>query len=158
MKLKDIIGYVIIIIVVVLVRSFIATPIKVNGDSMYPTLEDGDLMILKKYEKKDIDRFDIIVVDIKDDKIIKRVIGLPEEDVEFRDGKLYINDELVDENYSDDITRDFKDYCGKDEYFVMGDNRDESMDSRMIGCISIDSIMGKTDYVLYPFNKWGKVY
>ena len=155
MKKNDIISYVIIILVVVLIRTFIATPIKVNGDSMNNTLKDGYLMILKKFDKK-IERFDIVVVKYKSDKIIKRVIGMPGEDVKYEDGKLYINDEEIKNEYNNN-TKDFKYYCGKDEYFVMGDNRGNSLDSRIIGCVKRSDIMGSTDFIIFPFNKFGHV-
>ena len=156
MKKNDIISYAIIIIVVVLVRTFIATPIKVNGDSMNNTLKDGYLMILKKFDKQ-IKREDIVVIKYKSDKIIKRVIGLPEEDVKYEEGILYINDVKTDDVHANGETKDFKYYCGKDEYFVMGDNRGNSLDSRIIGCIKKDDIMGTTDFILFPFNKFGTV-
>lgn len=155
MKKNDIISYVIIILVVVLIRTFIATPIKVNGDSMNNTLKDGYLMILKKFDKK-IERFDIVVVKYKSDKIIKRVIGMPGEDVKYENGKLYINNEEVKDEHSNN-TKDFKYYCGKDEYFVMGDNRSNSLDSRIIGCVKRSNIMGSTDFIIFPFNKFGSV-
>ncbi len=155
-KIKEIMSYVIIILVVVLIRTFIVTPIRVNGTSMVPTLEDGYFMILKKYDKK-FERNDIVVVKTKDDKIIKRIVGLPKEDIEYKDNELYINDEKIDSIELDGYTSDFKDYCMEDEYFVLGDNREDSIDSRIIGCVNKKDILGKTNFVIFPFNKWGKV-
>lgn len=157
MKYKEIIGYVLIILVVILVRTFIVTPIRVNGNSMNDTLKNGNLMILKKYEKNKIDRFDIVVVKARDEKIIKRVIGLPKEDIEYKADTLYINGKEVEENFGKGVTSDFKDYCAEDEYFVMGDNRNNSVDSRMIGCVNKDQIMGTTNFVFFPFSKFGSV-
>ncbi len=157
MKFKEILSYVIIILVVVLIRTFIVTPIKVNGDSMYPTLEDGDLMILTKYERNDIDRFDIVVIDIGDEKIIKRVIGLPKEDVAYKNGKLSINGKIIKNEFGFGETSDFEDYCTSEEYFVLGDNREVSKDSRAVGCISKDKILGTTKFVFFPFTKVGSV-
>lgn len=156
MKKNDVISYAIIILVVVLIRSFVATPIKVNGDSMNNTLKDGYLMILKKFDKK-IERGDIVVVKYGDEKIIKRVIGLPKEDVKYENGILYINDIETKDEKAHGKTKDFKYYCGDDEYFVMGDNRENSLDSRIIGCIKKEKIMGTTDFILFPFNKFGIV-
>lgn len=155
-KFKEYIGYVIIIVVVILVRSFVATPIKVNGGSMLDTLEDGNLMILKKYDKN-IERNDIVVVKTGKEKIIKRVIGLPKEDIEYKENKLYINGELLDSEFGKGYTSDFVDYCREDEYFVLGDNREDSIDSRIIGCVKKEQILGKTNFVIFPFNKWGAV-
>ena len=157
MKYKEIIGYVLIILIVILVRSFIVTPIRVNGNSMNDTLKNGNLMILKKYEKNKIDRSDIVVVKARDEKIIKRVIGLPKEDIEYKADTLYINGKEVEENFGKGVTSDFKDYCAEDEYFVMGDNRNNSVDSRMIGCVNKDQIMGTTNFVFFPFSKFGSV-
>ena len=157
MKYKEIIGYVLIILIVILVRTFIVTTIRVNGNSMNDTLKNGNLMILKKYEKNKIDRFDIVVVKARDEKIIKRVIGLPKEDIEYKADTLYINGKEVEENFGKGVTSDFKDYCAEDEYFVMGDNRNNSVDSRMIGCVNKDQIMGTTNFVFFPFSKFGSV-
>lgn len=157
MKLKEIISYAIIILLVVLIRTFVVTPIRVNGDSMEDTLEDGYLMILKRYEKNSINRFDIVVVNLDGDKLIKRVIGLPKEDIAYKDNKLYINEEYVEDNYGYGKTKDFKDYCKEDEFFVLGDNRENSKDSRVFGCVSSKDILGTTNFVFFPFNKIGYV-
>lgn len=157
MKAKEIISYIVIILLVILIRTFVVTPIRVNGDSMNDTLKDGYLMILKKYEKNSIDRFDIVVIDEDGEKLIKRVIGLPEEDIRYESGKLYINDNLVENSYGYGETKNFKDYCGKDEYFVLGDNRSNSKDSRIFGCVKSKNILGTTNFVFYPFDRIGKV-
>lgn len=155
-KVKEIMSYVLIILIVIGIRTFVVTPIKVNGSSMNDTLKDGDFMILKKYDKK-YSRYDVVVVDNDGDKIIKRIVGMPEEDIEYKDNKLYINGSEVKENYGKGYTSDFVDYCTEDEYFVLGDNREESKDSRIIGCVNKKDIIGKTDFVVFPFNKWGRV-
>lgn len=155
--IKEIGVYVIIILAVVLVRTFIITPIRVNGTSMYPTLDNKDYMILKKYAKNDLERFDIVVIKTQSDRIIKRVIGLPKEDIEYRENELYINGNKLENPYGDGYTNDFTDYCREDEYFVLGDNREDSIDSRKLGCIKKEDIMGKTNFIVLPFRKWGKV-
>lgn len=155
-KIKEYSIYVAIILAVILIRTFIVTPIRVNGTSMYPTLDSGNFMILKKYDK-DIERFDIVVITRGKEKLIKRVIGLPKEDVEYRDNELYINDEKIEESYGDGDTSNFVDYCAKDEYYVLGDNREDSTDSRVFGCVKREDILGTTNFVVFPFNKWGKV-
>lgn len=157
MNKKDLITYALIIIFVILLRTFIATPIRVNGDSMNATLFNGEIMLLTKFNKNVLDRFDIIVFDNEGEKYIKRIIGLPKEDVEYKNGILYINGKETEENFGYGETNDFKDYCAKDEYFVLGDNRGNSEDSRMLGCISKDKIEGKTNFVFFPFSKFGKV-
>lgn len=164
--LKDIFPYVLIIILVVLIRTFIVTPAQVDGSSMKPTLSDNNLVILNKldYRLNDIKRFDVVVVDIKTEKIIKRVIGLPGDTVSYKNKTLYINGKKVEENFTHtNDTRDFKlgdigyQKIPGDKYFVVGDNRNNSMDSRMIGLVDKDQILGSVSFRFFPFNKIGKV-
>lgn len=157
---KEYIPYVIIIIVVVLIRTFIATPVLVNGSSMYPTLKNNELLILKKYDSS-YSRYDIVVLDYKNEKLIKRVIGLPGEIVEYKDGILYIDGKETEDDFSS-ITIDFKSSelvkgtIPEGYYLVMGDNRKNSIDSRTIGLISEDDINGVTNFSLWPFGTFGK--
>lgn len=160
---KDLWIYIVIIIVVILLKIFIVAPIKVNGTSMIDTLEDKDIMILDKisYRFKDIKRFDIVVVDDKEELIIKRVIGLPGEYIEYKDNKLYVNGKYVKENFN---RKEMEDYSieelgetkvPEDTYFVLGDNRPNSKDSRIIGFIPKKQILGKTSLTIFPFNRFG---
>lgn len=158
-----VIPYIIIIISVVLIRSFIITPIQVDGLSMYPTLTDKEILILKKYSKT-YNRFDVIVFDYDGKKLIKRIIGLPGDTVEYKNNKLYINGKYIKENFLDSYTEtyDFKlESIGyksvpSDAYFVMGDNRTNSTDSRIIGPISKDTIDGIANFTIYPITRFGK--
>lgn len=157
---KEYLPYVIAIIIVILVKTFIISPIIVNGTSMDSTLKNGDLMILNKIEylTSDIERFDIVVIKHDDKHIIKRVIGMPGDTVACVDNVLYINDEVVNEPYLDEgtITTDF--YVAKipeDKYFVLGDNRRVSLDSRSIGLINKSDIEGHATITLFPFNRFG---
>lgn len=158
-KVKEIVGYVIVIIIVLLVKQFIITPIRVNQSSMNNTLYDKDIMILDKisYRFSDIKRFEIVVIKKDKEYLIKRVIGLPGETVEYKDNKLYINDKVVEENFNHKDTNDFKleGVIPDNYYFVVGDNRTNSLDSRIIGLIDKKDILGKTNLVLYPFNHFG---
>ena len=97
--IKEIIPYIVIVLVVVLIRTFIITPVRVDGDSMKNTLKNGDILLL--YKLGSINRLDIIVLDEEKDneKIIKRVIGLPGETVAIKKGKIYINDKVIDDEY-----------------------------------------------------------
>ena len=159
--LKELIPYIVIVIVVVLIRTFIVTPVLVNGSSMYPTLKDNELLILKKYDSS-YNRYDIVVLDYKDEKLIKRVIGLPGETVEYEDGILYINGKEAEDEFAS-VTSDFKSSeliagtIPEGYYLVMGDNRNDSVDSRMIGLISKDDINGVTNFSLWPFGTFGKI-
>ena len=153
---KEIYPYLIIIIVVVLFRTFIMSPIRVNGPSMDTTLKDGQLMILNKLGK--VERGKIVVVDIPGDIIIKRVIALPGDSIYALDGKVYVNDEEIKEDYILNETSDFeKVFLKKDEYFVMGDNREVSLDSRSIGPVKKSQIKGTTKFRFFPFTKFGIV-
>ncbi len=153
--------YVYIIIVVVLIRTFLVTPAIVEGNSMNDNLKNNDLVIINKltYRINDINRFDVVVVknDADKDKIIKRVIGLPNETIIYRNNKLYINNEEVKVDIVFKDTDDFE-YTTKDnEYFVMGDNRPVSKDSRYLGAFKREKIVGKVSIRLFPFNKFGFV-
>lgn len=157
--MKDLIIYGSIIIGIVLIRTFIITPVRVNGLSMYNTLNNGEIMLLNKihYKFNDIKRFDIVVVKTDDDKIIKRIIGLPGETVKVENDKLYIDGKEVKDPYAYENTSDFSinGKLPKDCYFVMGDNRNNSADSRMIGCVDKKQIKGKTKLVIFPFKSIG---
>lgn len=159
-KQRDLVPYIIILVVIVLLRTYIITPIIVNGSSMDPTLKDNDIMILNKigYKFFDIKRFDIVVVKESNEKLIKRIIGLPGDKVTIKNNKLYINDKYVEQDFlSKDIEdTDFtSDVIPDNCYFVMGDNRDDSLDSRVLGCFSKDDIIGKASLVIFPFNRSG---
>ena len=157
--LKEYIPYIIIIILVILVKVYVVTPIRVNGPSMNDTLHDKDIMILDEisYRFKSIKRFDIVVIRYKDEYIIKRVIGLPGEVVSCRDNKIYINGKVIEEDFSHKYTNDFDEVLvGDDSYFVLGDNRVNSTDSRIIGTVSKNNIRGKTSLTVYPFSRFGK--
>lgn len=156
--MKEYLPYIIVIILVLLIKRFVVSPIRVNGDSMYSTLKDKDIMILNiiGYRFSDIKRFDIVVVDGKDEYLIKRVIGLPGETIEYKDNKLYVNGKLVKDNYGKNPTKDFKTKIPKGSYFVMGDNRNNSLDSRYFGAFKKNKILGKTNFTVFPFNRFGK--
>ena len=167
--IKEWLPYIVIIIVVILIRTYIVTPVIVRGDSMYSTLEDGEVLFLSKitYRLSDIKRFDIVVVkDLDNDLIIKRVIGLPGDKIEYKEGNLYINDKIIKEDYTDYIMEDFNvdSICEitnlecngiipNDMYLVLGDNRKISADSRVKGLIKKEQILGKTILRIWPLNK-----
>lgn len=167
--IKDIISYVLIILAVVLIRIFIFDPVRVDGPSMDNTLKDGQVLILNKigYKKDKIKRYDIVVADVtingKKERIVKRVIGLPNETIYAKDGKVYVNDKEVDSSFASTMTDDFSIEDNGlvkipgDSYYIMGDNRAVSLDSRTFGPVKEDQIVGKASIVIWPLNKIKKL-
>lgn len=156
----EVLSYVAIIAVVILFKTFVASPIRVNGSSMYKTLHDKDIMILNEmvYYFDDIKRGDIVVVKEKGELLIKRVVALPGETIECRDGVIFINDKKLIESYTSSETKDFeKVLVGDNDYFVLGDNREVSLDSRVYGAYNKKDIKGKANFTIYPFNRFGEV-
>ena len=156
--IKELLPYILIVLIVLMIKLFVVAPIRVNGPSMEDTLYNGDIMILDeiKYRFSSIKRFDIVVVRYEDEYLIKRIVGLPGEKIEYRNNKLYINGKYVKEKFSHAETEDFKSMTiPKNKYFVLGDNRINSTDSRIIGFISKKDIKGTTSLTLYPFDRFG---
>ena len=162
--LWDTIKLVAVILVILFLMIYVVSITQVVGNSMNSTLIDGDVLILSKanYRFFDIKRGDIISLDYEDTKyLIKRVIGLPGDTIEIKDNILYINGEVYEENYLDKGLEypDFSlsdlgyDTIPEDMYLVLGDNRENSLDSREIGLISKDSVNGKIVLRIWPINK-----
>ncbi len=165
----DMSNYVIVIIVVFLITMYVASLQQVVGPSMETTLNDGDVLILSKahYHLFEVKRNDIIAFDDDNGKyLIKRVIGLPGEHIAYKDGVLYINGEGFTESVYEgigDLTADFdlKDLEGnyeiipEDMYLVLGDNRQNSLDSRELGLIAKEDILGKNIMQVWPLNDFG---
>ena len=158
--IKELIPYIIIVLVVVLIRTYIVTPVIVVGDSMVPTLKDNQILLLNKidYRFSEIKRYDIVVIKVAKSEIIKRVIGLPGENIEYRNNTLYIDGHEIETEYNFD-TDDFnlKSICNcdkipKDKYLVLGDNRMVSSDSRIIGLIDKEDILGSTSISIWPIK------
>ena len=158
--IKELIPYIIIVIAVVLVRTFIITPVIVVGDSMVPTLKENQILLLNKldYKLNKIERYDVVVIKTKNGEIIKRIIGLPGEVVEYKNNTLYINGKEEESIYNFD-TEDFTledidkyDKIPQDKYLVLGDNRMVSSDSRIMGLIDKKDIIGSTSISIYPIK------
>lgn len=155
--------YIVVIIVVILIKAFIVSPIRVNGTSMNNTLHDKDIMILNKvnYKLNKIKRFDIVVIETKEELLVKRVIGLPGEKIEYKNNKLYVNDNYIEEKFYHKKTDNYSldqlesKVVPDNYYFVLGDNRTNSVDSRIIGFVSRKKILGNTSLTIFPFNRFG---
>ena len=155
---KEILPYIIVVFAVLLVKTFIFTPVIVNGPSMLNTLHDKDIMILDKIGMRltGIDRFDIVVIQTNHNKIIKRIVGLPGETIEYKGNKLYIDGKELKDSFANGVTYDFeKIEIPEDTYYVLGDNREDSVDSRLLGTISKKDILGHATFIIYPFNRFG---
>ena len=158
-------------LVLAAVITSVVAPTIVSGESMYPTLKNKDYLFINKlsYINKGPKRGDIIVfeTDLVDDEsgknkdLVKRVIGLPGEHIVIRDNQVIINDEILEEEYLDDVYTDgdIDMIISENHIFTMGDNRPNSGDSRQynLGAIDIDNIIGKVVIRLYPFKTIGKV-
>lgn len=162
------------LIIVLILTQFIVRPVRVEGLSMYPTLNDKELGFSNILATKiaSIKRFDVVVIHLKDqDKyIVKRVIGIPGDEVEYKDEVLYVNGEAVEETFLDnphhkayisddrEFMQDFGPIkVGKDQYFVLGDNRPNSIDSRNYGLFTKDMITSKNIFIILPLNKVRRV-
>lgn len=159
-----------VLCVTLLLTTFVGQRTEVEGDSMQSTLMDGDNLIVDKisYRFRDPQRFDIIVFPFQHKEntyFIKRIIGLPGETVQIdEDGNIYINGEVLQENYGKEIIKSAgiaKEpiVLGSDEYFVMGDNRNNSTDSRteIVGNIKREIIIGRAWVRIWPFSSFGRL-
>ena len=172
--LRTILGYILYILVIIgltwMIVTFVGQRTRVSGQSMETTLQDGDNLIVDKisYRFHDPSRYDIIVFPYKYEEntfYIKRIIGLPGEIVQVKDGYTYINGKKLT---SDIYGREVMDEpgiaeepikLGSDEYFVLGDNRNHSQDSRdrYVGVLKRSDLLGRAFIRIYPLNKFGVI-
>ena len=149
--------------------TFIGQRTQVSGNSMNPTLQHKDNLLIDKisYRFNDPKRFDIIVFEYLEEPgthYVKRIIWLPGETIQIKDSLIYVNGEVLEEHFGaeamlmegiakDEIT------LGEDEYFVLGDNRNHSKDSRdeLVGAVKKDQIIGKVWIRIWPLSSFGKV-
>jgi signal peptidase I len=166
--LNTVIYLAIVFVLTFLFITFVMQRTDVSGQSMEPTLMDKDSLLVDKlsYRFKDPKRYDIVIFPYRygnDEFFIKRVIGLPGERVRIDyDGNIYINDELLGDPYGAEVILDpgravEEVTLGEDEFFVMGDNRNHSMDSRdvSVGSINKKDILGRAFIRIYPFDRFG---
>lgn len=160
----DSLKLIIIIIIILFLMLYVVSVTQVVGSSMSPTLKDEEVLILNKFQYRffDIKRGDIVSLDYEDTKyLIKRIIGLPGETVKIVNNQLYINDKIYEEEYlANDLNYDDFSLADlgyskipEDMYLVLGDNRENSLDSREIGLIKKEDINGKISLRIWPLNK-----
>ena len=160
----------IVCVITILFMKFVAQRTDVDGESMMYTLHDKDVLMADKitYRFSDPKRFDIVIFPYPQDPseyFIKRIIGMPGETVQIDyDGNIYINGEILDEHFGAEVIQNPGRAAdpitlGDDEYFVMGDNRNYSMDSRepLVGNIKRSDIIGRTWLRIYPFSTFGVI-
>jgi signal peptidase I len=142
--------------------SLLTARVVVEGPSMRPTLLSGEWIVVSRLSYRLVapQRGDVVVflppTNAQTDDLIKRVIGLPGETVEIRDGGVWINGARLEENYvSGDTYPNKRWQLGEDELFVMGDNRGLSLDSRSFGPISLQEVVGKAWLIYWPPKEWG---
>ena len=171
--IKELAGWLVYIVIVVIIAwgfvTFVAQRTQVSGSSMETTLSDGDQLIVDKisYQFREPERFEIIVFPYQYEAgtyYIKRIIGLPGETVQILDGSVYINGEKLEEHYGNEVMEEAGIAAepvtlGVDEYFVLGDNRNQSEDSRFadMGNVKLEDIEGKVWAVLSPSDHRGLV-
>lgn len=171
--IKELLGWLVFIFIVIAASWFVVTFIgqrtQVSGSSMETTLSHGDQLIVDKisYRFSDPKRYDIVVFPYHYEEntfYIKRIIGMPGETVQIVDGEVYIDGKLLGEHYgnepmenaglaADPIT------LGDDEYFVLGDNRNNSQDSRVsnVGVLHRDELLGRAWIRIWPFSEFGVI-
>lgn len=169
-SLFKVLEYILIVFIIAAIFNILFySPVRVIGNSMNPALDDRDIVIVDKiiYDFFEPERFDLIVFPYKynnNTNYIKRVIGLPGETIEIINNEIYINGSILDESYGINDKTKNPQYpnmkpveLGSDEYFVLGDNRDNSDDSRSdsVGIIKKQDIIGKAIIRIWPFNSIG---
>ena len=171
--IRELFGWIIFIVLVVaasyVVVTFVGQRTQVSGESMETTLADGDHLIVDKisYRFRDPKRYDIVVFPYRyaeNTYYIKRIIGLPGETVQITDGYVYINGTLPDEHYGNAVMNNpglaaEPVTLGPDEYFVLGDNRNNSQDSRSanVGVIHRDELLGRAWIRIWPLDRFGVI-
>jgi signal peptidase I len=154
----------IIIVIVALVIVFLGVPLPVSGSSMVPNFQSGELVVIEKisyFNNKEIRRGDVVAArfpaDPQKTRLIKRVIGLPGELVELKDGQFYIDGQKLSEKYqitggTPPYTEIKQELLKQGEFFLVGDNRPGSSDSRLWGPVQRQDIQGRAAFVLFPIQ------
>lgn len=162
---KDTIKIILCIVVILILIQYVFSITTVVGESMSPTLQDGEVFVLNKFRYRftDIRRGEVISLKYADTKyLIKRVIGLPGDSISIRNNKVYINGEEYIESYLPDhlVYDNFElsslgyEKIPENMYFVLGDNRENSLDSREIGLVYKDDVIGKVSIRFWPITRF----
>lgn len=151
-----------LIIIFGILRSFVFATSQISGNSMDPTLKNGQYIYINKlaYAFDNPKRGDIIIINRPDKRYIKRIIGLPNETIEIKDDQLYINKEPYTQPFltNQRIPNVSSIVIPENSYYVLGDNRKYSKDSSNgLGFVKQENIIGRTDFVIYPFSEWKSI-
>lgn len=153
---------IVLAVIIVIPIMIFCRPTLVIGSSMVPTLDDKNVVVMRS-GSKGLKRGDIIVFDARPFEsryFIKRIIGMPNDKVDIKNGYVYVNGNKVNEYYLKEgtlTTPDKSVVVPKDSLFVLGDNRPVSEDSRYIGMISIKKVKGHAYFRIFPFSKFGTI-
>ncbi|MBG9979524.1 signal peptidase I [Facklamia lactis] len=148
--------FIIVLFLMIIFRLFVFPIYQVDGDSMEPILHHQEKILSTNFSE--LDRFDIVIA--KDKRInklyVKRIIGLPNEVVEYRNNKLFIDDKFVAEDFlsSDSLTEDMTYQLADNQYFIVGDNRNNSRDSRDYGGVDKAQIISEVKLRIWPINEF----
>lgn len=158
--LEVVITIVVAIVVALIVRLFVFEITRVDGPSMLPTLHTDEQILVNKLSYAfggQPQRMDVIICKYEgyDSYFVKRVVGLPGESISIKDGELYINGKVIEDNNKlEKITDDFGPVTVPEGHvFVMGDNRNDSMDSRQVGAIPLDDVVGHAMVIVWPLDE-----
>lgn len=168
------ISVIIALVLYALIRTFLFYPFQVEGSSMYPTMKEGERFILNKTDA--VERFEIVVFPAPDgsgDQYVKRVIGMPGDTISYENNQLFVNEEPIEEEYLAElkaanpnqlVTENFtlESLTGEaevpeDSYFVLGDNRPVSHDSRQFHFIDEEAVEGTAHWRFLPLDEFGRV-
>ena len=161
-KLKDFVHYILAWIIsvtaILIINFYVMFPAIIVGDSMLPTLSSGNVVLVSRLADP-YERFDVVIVEIPDEIIVKRIIGTPGDTVHIRDRRVYINEDELDDIITEHL--DFSGIAtvrvrlGEGEYFVLGDNRSISKDSRNpeVGVVKEEQIIGRAIVSIVPMKR-----
>lgn len=141
--------------IIILFRHFVIDKVVVNGVSMEETYSEGDVLWVRKYDLSDIERFDIVIAYFENQKVVKRVIGVPNDTIHIADGCVYVNgmrlEEDIDTYMEEGGIAEEEIVLSGDEYFLLGDNRNNSYDSRLAGPVAQEDIEGVVITKIFPW-------
>lgn len=154
--IKDFAKYALIFVLIILLRIYVLTVAQVSGDSMKPNFSNNNILVVEQLSNRffEYKRFDIVVFRQGSGYLVKRLIGLPGEKVKYQNNELYINDKKVENKFAlDGTTEDMELTLEANHFYVLGDNRDDSKDSRLLGPIPKEKFIGRSVLRIWPLKE-----